>query len=68
MGVEVGRSPVRRPTGMPDPGRLARGCGQDGLELGELARLLVGTEPAFGPERDARRIVASIFEKLQPPE
>ena len=64
VGVEVVGPPVGRPAGVCEPdGRMGRAIRDRGLEVGELARLLLDEQVALLiDEGDARRVVASVLE------
>ena len=69
MGVGLVRAAVGRPAGVADADgageRLAR---QQRFEVAELALGATARDVAVGQRGDARRIVAAIFEALQPVE
>jgi len=64
MRIRIRRLPVGRPAGVPEATTGRRRLWE--LELIDLAGLLVHGELAVLPKRDARRVVAAIFEVLQP--
>src|SRR5437667_10490663 len=68
MGVQVVRSTMGRPTGVGEPDRgVRRAIGDRRLEVGELAGLLLDEQVAgLIDEGDASRIVATVFEPLEP--
>ena len=66
MGVGLGRLAVRRPAGVADADRAQeRRGGELGLEVLELALGAPAFELAVLERRDARRIIAAVFEPLQ---
>ena len=67
MRVQLRRASVRGPARVPDPGRAGGGRAVELLdEVAELAGRAVDREPAVRQGRDARRVVAAVFEPLQP--
>jgi len=67
VGVEVVRPPVGCPAGMGEADRRMRGAIRDGrLEIDQLAGLLLHEQLAvFADQRDARGVVAAVFEPCQ---
>ena len=69
VGVGLAGLSVRRPAGVPDARGAAHGVlGDQALQLGELALGPAQLDQAVGEGRQARRIVAPVFEAPQPVE
>jgi hypothetical protein len=68
VGIGVGRTAVRGPTGVPDTGRTARQRPLDQLllQIDQLPRLLRGGKTAVRQHGDAPRVVPPVFEPFQP--
>jgi hypothetical protein len=64
--VPVARLAVRGPAGVRDAGRPLRCLGEQPLQVAHLALALEYLQFAAICERDARRVVAAIFETVQP--
>ena len=67
MGVAVGRTAVRGPSGVADAGRGVgqRVAAEQGLEVGELAGLLAHLELAVADDGDAGGVVSAVLQTAQ---
>ena len=66
MRVAIARLAVRRPARVRDARRALQLLGQLPLQLAHLALALVHAELVVARAGDARRVVAAIFESMQP--